>query len=293
MLSGRSSNSLMSIPTFLCAVLAFTLGCDGALQRGAAPGTVLPVGVERVGHVQPPGLREASGIAASSRNTNVFWTHTDGDKKPILYAINRQGRGLAQFPVATRMEDWEDIASDGAGHLLLGDIGNNDALRTELRVYEVDEPAITKAQGRLTINKEWRLQFPKKPFDCESLFVFGGDGYVVSKVFNDKGGSLYRFPLAKPGAVVLEKVCQLPVSSPITSATLSSDGKKLAMTSHSGAFLFQINNRIESAARVKPVHLKMRDHHIEGCTFVPEGLLLISEERDLFLVKQSAFIPTR
>ena len=38
------------------------------------------------------------------------------------------------------LHDWENIAIDSAGHLYIGDIGNNDSKRDTLAVYEIDEP---------------------------------------------------------------------------------------------------------------------------------------------------------
>ena len=64
-----------------------------------------------------------------------------GPKKQVLYAIDREGNTRAFFPViGVTLHDWEDIAIDNAGHLFIGDIGNNDAKRKTLAVYEVDEP---------------------------------------------------------------------------------------------------------------------------------------------------------
>ncbi len=52
------------------------------------------------------------------------------------------------FPVIdVTFHDWEDIAIDDAGHLYLGDIGNNDAKRDTLFVYEIDEPNPTTGAG--------------------------------------------------------------------------------------------------------------------------------------------------
>ena len=64
----------------------------------------------------------------------MFWTHNDGGgpKKQVLYAIDREGKTRAAFPViGVTLHDWEDIAIDDAGHLYLGDIGNNDAKRDD------------------------------------------------------------------------------------------------------------------------------------------------------------------
>lgn len=277
----------------LCFWLAVTAKAHAAAAPPAAAST-LPPGVHRIGRIEEPALREVSGVAASQRYTNVFWTHTDGKKRPVLFAIDRSGRTLARFPVMAKMEDWEDIALDQEGHLFLGDIGNNDLLRKELRVFRIDEPNPSSSGTRLRVSRTWRLQFPKKPFDCESLFIFENNGYVISKVFDDKAAALYRFSLQEPsGPAVLKWICNLPVSAPITGATISDDGKKMALVSHNAAFLFEINADLSNAAHLKPFHLKLGDQHIEGCTFVPDGLLMTSELRDVFLISRAPFGPGR
>ncbi len=276
-----------------CLWFALGAGPRHTARQPLDSGT-LPPGVHRLGRIEEPALREDSGVAASQRYTNVFWTHTDGKKRPVLFAIDRSGKTLARFPVTARMEDWEDIASDQEGHLFLGDIGNNDLLRKELRVFEIDEPNPASSGARLRVSRTWRLQFPKKPFDCESLFISETNGYVISKVFDDQAAGLYRFSIEAPsGPVALKWIGNLPVSAPITGATISGDRKKLALVSHNAAFLFEINGDPSNAAQLRPLHLKLGDHHIEGCTFVPDGLLLTSELRDVFLISRPPFGPGR
>ena len=58
------------------------------------------------------------------------------------------------------LHDWEDIAIDDAGHLFIGDIGNNDARRDELAVYQIDEPDLTTGNGNIVFPKRgWKLKF--------------------------------------------------------------------------------------------------------------------------------------
>ena len=81
--------------------------------------------------------------SSPAAGTAVYWTHNDGGgpKKQVLYAIDREGNTRASFPViGVTLHDWEDLAIDGAGHLYIGDIGNNDSKRDALAVYEIEEP---------------------------------------------------------------------------------------------------------------------------------------------------------
>src|SRR5205814_10079867 len=134
-----------------------------------------------------PRIGESSGIVASRQYPGVFWTHNDGGgfKKQVLYGITRAGKFLAEFRVVgALLHDWEDIAIDAEHHLFAGDIGNNVSVRTQLAVYQLDEPN-PKSSGSIAVKRGWQLRFPKAPFDCESLFVWKGWGYVISKVFDE------------------------------------------------------------------------------------------------------------
>src|SRR6266550_3314012 len=109
----------------------------------AEPGQEIAPGVRLVARISDMRIKESSGIVASRRYTNLYWTHNDGGgpKKQVLYAIDREGNTRASFSVIdVTLHDWEDIATDNAGHLYIGDIGNNDAKRKALTVYEIAEP---------------------------------------------------------------------------------------------------------------------------------------------------------
>ena len=158
----------------LSALLAASsTGCNVAEPQASQE--VAP-GVRLLARMNDVHIRESSGVVASRRHTDVLWTHNDGGgpKKQVLYAIDREGKTRASFPVVgVTLHDWEDIAIDDAGHLFIGDIGNNDAKRDELAVYQIDEPDPTTGNGSTVSPKRgWKLKFPNAPFDCESLFIW-------------------------------------------------------------------------------------------------------------------------
>src|SRR5947208_13076266 len=124
-------------------LLASLLGALLNACNAAEPGQEIAPGVRLLAYIRDPRIKESSGVVASHRHADVFWTHNDGGgpKKQVLYAIDREGNTRASFTVIdVTLHDWEDIAIDNAGHLYIGDIGNNDAKRKALTVYEIDEP---------------------------------------------------------------------------------------------------------------------------------------------------------
>lgn len=275
------------------AVAALAL-CLSFAQAASPPGREVASGVWEIGRLQHPRLTESSGIVASHTQSNVFWTHTDGGgKKQVLYAIDRTGKPLAEYRVSGALvTDWEDISSDGEGHLFIGDIGNNDSRRGELAVCQIDEPRLGRpTDGFVTVTRTWRLRFPKKPFDCESLFIWESSGYVVSKVFDDKKAEMYRFSLTNNAPFqVLQPVAELKIDSPVTGATISPDGRLLAVVAKNGAYVCRIKGNPAHAEKAKFHHTKFKEH-VEACTFVPEGLLTTAESRQIYLFTDEAFHP--
>jgi len=285
-----------SSQTLFAAVLAasFTmLSPAHAAEATALPGKEIAPGVREIGRITHPRITESSGIVASRQFPGILWTQTDGGgpKKQSLFAITRDGASAGDFYVSdVFLTDWEDIAIDDQKHLFIADIGNNDAKRSELTVHQIDEPNPKRTERVIRPTRSWRLRFPGAAFDCESLFIWQGHGYVVSKVFKDSRAQIFRFPLEAASApVVLELVATTKIESPVTGADISTDGRLLGLVAKSGAFVYRIDGDVARVIKAKPFQVKFRDEHIEGCTFVPEGLLATSESREVFLFTAPAF----
>lgn len=248
----------------------------------------------RQGQLKGEGLAECSGIVASRRHEGVFWALNDSGNAPVLYAITHDGKPIAEFPVQAKNEDWEDLSIDDEGRLYIGEIGNNTRKRESLAVYRVNEPDPHAAAGKaakapLRVNRVWRLKFPGEPFDCESLFILGGKGYVIPKQLKAQEVTIYSFDLEQSGSVALEPVTTLPVRSPVTAAAVSPDGKQLAVLTVSGPVLFQIDGDVAAAGSAKSSSVLFVNTKMEAICFVPEGLLVTTESREMFLFKYAHF----
>ena len=276
-------------PIWFCVLTA----CSAESENLASyPKTVEP-GVLLIGRIEHPRITESSGVVVSRKDGTVFWTHNDGGgKRQVLYAITRLGKSLAEFRVTgALLDDWEDIAADDKGHLFLADVGNNDAKRTTIAVHQVDEPDIKKTQhGIARVRRSWNLRYPAAPFDCESLFIWGEYGYLISKVFDDERADIYRFSLTNGAPFqALESVGEIKIDSPVTGADISQDGKLLGIVAKNGAYVYGIHGDVARATKGKPHQNKFKHEHIEGCTFVPEGLLATAESKEVFLFTDEEF----
>src|SRR3954452_118827 len=94
----------------------------------------------RQGKLESAGLDESSGIVASRAHPGIFWTHNDSGNPPELFAITREGKEVRTYKVDAKNIDWEDIALDEKGRLLIADTGNNQHDRGEVYVHRLAEP---------------------------------------------------------------------------------------------------------------------------------------------------------
>src|SRR3954451_3927906 len=148
------------------------------------------------GHVSINALTEPSGIAASRRNLDVFWTHNDGSRQNI-YAIDAQARRLATFDLNKTTDDVEDIAVGpgpiaGSSYIYVGDIGGNkgtNVVRSKVKIFRVVEPLVDPAwaSNPRSLNfsgvDTFTLVYPDGTYDAESLMIdpISGDIFIATK----------------------------------------------------------------------------------------------------------------
>ncbi len=234
-------------------------------------------------------FKECSGLVVSRQFPGVLWTHNDGQDRR-LFAINRTGEKLAEFEVqGVFIWDWEDLAIDATNRLYVADTGNNLEARPSLSVHRVAEPDPKSTHRGLAVDQTWVLKFPGKSFDSEGLVIWQDHGYLVEKSSKAKKAGLFRWPLAHTGTVTLEKLGNLEITSPVTAADLSPDGTRLGLAANDGVYAIHFKGGPEQAVKEKPFRVPFKLGQIEGCSFDHDGLLVISEGRELFLFKAEPF----
>jgi len=141
----------------------------------------------------PAPITEASGLAASRNNPGVVWTHNDSGGAASLYALGRQAQIKATLPLSGALNiDWEDIArgpgpAGGADWLYAADIGDNDAVRSSIRVYRTAEPNLSGfadgAQLAPAPTSFVELTYPDGARDAEALIVDpkSNDLFLITK----------------------------------------------------------------------------------------------------------------
>jgi hypothetical protein len=183
---------------FICApLLLVACSAGGDDQRSDSV-------IQVSGHIENEKLNEASGLARSNRETDVYWAIND-DGPAVVHALNSSGANLGQVEiVGAKNRDWEDIASfthDGTAYLAVADIGDNAGKYKYVTIYVITEPATRDAETEIA----WRINYtyPDGPLDAEALAVdaAGEEIYVLSK--RTIPAVLYQLPLRTPSDEVI------------------------------------------------------------------------------------------
>ena len=252
------------------------------------------VKLERVGRFGHAAIREASGLVASRKHPGIFWTHNDSGNPPALFAVRRDGTLVREYRVGALNVDWEDIATDDAGHLFIGEIGNND-VRLPLRaIYQVEEPdPLAEGSTDLKVTTACYYRFGEwGRFDAEGLVVEKGQALVVGKSFDGREAEVYAIPLDPPASLlrpaVAKRVGTLPgFVGPATGASLSAKGGLLAVCGLKEAAVYR-RGKDGDWGLVWRGGFESGDQ-IEAVAWEGEDLILAGEGRGIFRIKEATW----
>ncbi len=253
--------------------------------------------LERVGRLEAPEIVEASGIVQSRRFPGTFWVHNDSGNPATLFAVKRDGGLIRSYPVAAPNVDWEDIAIDDAGHLYLGDIGNNRARLPLRAIYRVDEPDPSKpADGPLQVGLALHYRFDEpKRFDAEGLFIDAGRATLITKRLDGQAAEVYRLALDRPSPLLRPALPELVGTlagcvEPATGAGLSPDGRRLAVVTDAAARVYE---REGDAAWKLAATVRFDAKDVEAICWDGTDLILASEDRSIYRIAEARWRPSR
>jgi hypothetical protein len=227
-----------------------------------------------------PRISESSGLV--DLGSMMVTTNDSGDRSRLFVVEGASGRTVGVTDFRARTSDVEALAPAGRTSVWVGDIGDNRASRSFVRVIRVS----LGIGHRKVRAPAYRLVYPKhRGHDAESLFSDRrGRLYVVTKTFF--GGTVYRAPLRlhRDRANRLQPVGR--VREFATDAALTPDGRHLLVRGYDSAGVYAF----PSLRRVGDFMLPAQRQG-EGISVGPGNRVRLSSEGVHSLVRQVLLPP--
>ncbi|MCY3021762.1 MAG: hypothetical protein NTW87_22355 [Planctomycetota bacterium] len=204
----------------------------------------------------PKVIAGSSGVIKSKRypDKDIFWTHNDSRER--IFAITGKGKLIREvaIPHATDV-NWEEISLDERGRIVICDIGDNFRKRASFTLYRLPEPDALDPAGAVAEPQAFHFRYPKGqgPFDAEALVARAGQAWLFTKELDRTRG--YRLPLPEdpPPAgsepVEAELLGETKTMSTVTAASLTDDGRHLALISYLCVVVLDLPEPFEKMAR--------------------------------------------
>lgn len=299
MMGTQSILIFASLITPIAGSLVGVLGCAARspVSAQAADGTLVLHPIARLG---PGAGKEISGIVRSRRDPTVFWTLNDSGDDPKVYPIRSDGLVIPSerefnnpgVLVGQAINvDWEGIALDASGRLIVADFGNNTNARRDLAIYFLQEPepdaARTSVDLRVPFEYPDQDAWPSGPdrfnYDAEGIFTVGEEVYILTKHRSDTMTTLYRLDHREPQERrSLTMLGRFDVRGRVTAADASDDGRTLAVLTYDRLWLFERDSlttpffEARSSSRSYVLHNGESDS--ESICFETDDILLIADE---------------
>jgi len=242
----------------------------------------------------PKKLKEVSGITYFSE-TKILYTLEDSGNDNKVYALNSDGKIGKTITITNAVNvDWEDITKDKNDNLYIGDFGNNDNKRQDLCIYKVNKKELDKdnavAEYKVSFSYPEQNEFPPKKkelfYDVEGFFEYQNYFYLFTKNRSkgfDGTAFIYKI-LNAPGTQKAIKIGELKTCDNynhcvLTSASISPDGKKIALLSHDKVVLLQ---NFQGDLFHKGTQTEISLNHFsqkESVAFKDNTTLLIADEK--------------
>lgn len=256
-------------------------------------------------HLLDPELNESSGLAASARSSEYFFTHNDSGDSARIFAVNRKGETLATYRVpGAQNVDWEDMARgrdpQGNDVLFVGDIGDNHTQREQVQVYRIPEPDVDTTRLGVKASTapatRFELRYPDGAHDAETLLCDMANGtlYLVTKERLLRASGVY----ATTAALMPDRVNKLTkvgwirfLSFPATvrgltdalgrgmatGGDISPEGDRVVIRTYTDAYEWKIpRHGVGAAFRADPAQLTLpRMRQGESAAYTQDGKAIL------------------
>lgn len=230
---------------------------------------------------------ECSGLVQSLRYTGVFWALSDSGNSAEIVPLTAKGKLARGWSGPVRIEgvrnyDWEDLALDDQGHLIIADVGNNSGRRKQLMLHFVKEPkpGVMAVRPDRTLRVHYEDQTEDSPdYDCEAVFVAGGKIYFLTKHRSDKRTRLYRLGgESTTKSNPLRLVDSFEIGGMVTAADTSPDGKLVAVLTYTALWVFEYDRKSGSIFHKSIRWMPVFAWQAEGLAWDGNASLVIGNE---------------
>ncbi|CAN5177732.1 hypothetical protein BH23BAC1_BH23BAC1_47490 [soil metagenome] len=211
---------------------------DLFVSKGAAVGAV--------------NLPEVSGLAESQVNPDHIWAHNDSGNSNSIFLINKNtGKISVEYVVSgAKNVDWEDMEigpgpENGKSYIYMGDIGDNQAIRSKSIIYRFPEPEFDTSQEGQKIELNNNLEvleytYPEGARDAETLLLDHKtkDLYIISKRELPAKVFIFPYPQNIKASTKLVQVGSLPFFMPV-GGNVSPDGKEILIKTYQTIYFWQ------------------------------------------------------
>lgn len=243
----------------------------------------------------PKKLKENSGLEIIP-GSKLFWFIADSGNKDHIYGVNKKGSIIEDIKIkGAKNRDWEDLASDEAGNLFIGDFGNNSNARKNLVIYRIPNPSSGKKDQEIKAEKiefsyPEQKKFPPKNknrlYDAEAFFYFNNHLYIFTKNRTNPFNGvilLYRIPATKGThkATLISEItlCAKPKSCMITAADISPNQEKVVLLAHDRIWILtEFDQDDFFSGTITEIPLEHYSQK-EAICFKTDDLLYLSDEK--------------
>lgn len=150
-------------------------------------------------------VKESSALQKDPSTSTQFWTINDGSNSPQLFLLDTWGNVIRKVWVKNQVNtDWEALAQSNT-HLFIGDFGNNNGNRKNLKVLKILWSAIhstdTVSADTIGFYYPEQTDFTSSPdntaFDAEAFFYSNDSLYLFTKNWKTLQSSQYVLPSTK------------------------------------------------------------------------------------------------
>jgi hypothetical protein len=210
------------------------------------------------GQISPSLVKECSGMVQSLRYNGIFWALGDGGSGAAIVPVTADGKLARGWtgPVAVtgcKNFDWEDLALDDRGNLIIADVGNNSGRRKQLMLHFTPEPrpGVRSVVPTRTLRVHYADQKTASPdYDCEAVFCAGGRIYLLTKHRTDSRTRLYRLEGDSTArSNPLRLVDSFDIGGMVTAADASPNGKMVAVLTYTALWVFEYDRASGSIFR--------------------------------------------